>query len=74
MPHHCPHCGKDISEIIEQELYQMRSAAGSVRTEKKQEAQKANMAKLNAAYSTEKRKAAAQKRLETMRRKKENKE
>lgn len=70
----CPHCGEDITAIIKEELYRMRSAAGSVRTDKKQKAQKANMAKLNAAYSPEKRKAAAQKRLETLRRKKENQE
>lgn len=70
----CPHCGEDITAIIEEELRKQRSAAGSVKTEKKQKAQKANMAKLNAAYSTEKRKAAAQKRLETLRRKKENQE
>lgn len=67
----CPHCGEDISAIIEEELRKLRSAAGSVRTAKKTNAQRANMAKLNSSYTPEKRAAAAQKRLETMRRKKE---
>lgn len=67
----CPHCGKDITVILEEEIRKLRSAAGSVVTKKKQAAQRKNMEKLNAGYSPEKRKAAAQKRLETMRRKKE---
>ena len=67
----CPHCGEDISAIVEEELRKLRSAAGSVRTAKKTSAQRANMAKLNSSYTPEKRKAAAQKRRETMRRKKE---
>ena len=67
----CPHCGKDITDIIEEELRKMRSAAGKIKTDKKQQAQRSNMEKLNAAYSAEKRKAAALKRLETLRKKKE---
>lgn len=70
----CPHCGMDIAAIVQEELRKLYSAAGSVKTEKKQRAQRSNMAKLNAAYSPEKRKAAAQKRLETLRRKKEKQE
>ena len=70
----CPHCGEDITAIVEEELRKLRSAAGSVRTAKKTSAQRANMAKLNSSYTSEKRKAAAQKRLETLRRKKENQE
>lgn len=53
----CPHCGGDLTEWIRGRM----SSAGSTRTEKKTKAGKANMAKLNEAYTGEKRKAAAAK-------------
>lgn len=45
-------------------------AAGKVRTEAQTAARRKNIARLNAGYTPEKRAAAAQKRLETLRRKK----
>ena len=71
MPYTCPHCGKDITRIVEEAFRAQRSAAGKARTDKKTSAQKSNMARLNASYSAEKRKAAAQKRLETLKAKRE---
>ena len=53
----CPHCGGDLTEWIRERM----SNVGSTRTEKKKAAGKANMQKLNEAYTGEKRKAAAQK-------------
>ncbi len=66
----CPHCGKDITAIIEQAFFDQRSKAGVARTTKKLLAQRSNMAKLNSAYTPEKRKAAAEKRRATMEAKK----
>ena len=65
----CPHCGKDITQIVDAAFREQRSAAGKAKTEKKTAAQKANMAKLNSKYTPAKRKAAAQKRLETLKKK-----
>jgi len=68
----CPHCGKDITAIIDQAFRNQRSQAGKAKTAKKTAAQRSNMARLNAAYSPEKRKAAAEKRRATMEAKKES--
>lgn len=67
----CPHCGKEITELLQEELRKLRSQAGKTRTAKKKAAAQNNVAKINAAYTAEKRAAAAQKRLETLRKKKE---
>lgn len=70
--HICPHCGGDLTEFVVGLQSERGKAGGSRRTEAKLNAQRDNMAKLNAAYTPEKRKAAAAKRAETMRKKKEN--
>ena len=68
----CPWCGKEIPpEVVKEILRETLAKAGSVKTEKKTVAQKANMAKLNANYTTEQRKAAAKKAWERRRAKKE---
>jgi hypothetical protein len=72
--HICPHCGGDLTEFVS-ELQSERGRTGgkiggAKRTVAKLNAQRDNMAKLNAAYTPEKRKAAAAKRLETLRKKK----
>ena len=67
----CPCCGKDITDAVKEILRKNCSAAGSAKTARKTAAQKKNMAKLNAAYTPEKRAAAAQKRLATLARKKQ---
>ena len=69
----CPHCGADITSVIENAFFAQRSDAGKARTAKKTAAQRSNMAKLNAAYTPEKRKAAAEKRRATMEAKKRQK-
>ena len=56
----CPHCGEEIDASY------IASEFGKAKTAKKLSAQQSNMAKLNAAYTPEKRKAAAQKRLATL--------
>lgn len=56
----CPHCGEEIDASY------IASSMGKNKTAKKLSAQQSNMAKLNAAYTPEKRKAAAQKRLATL--------
>lgn len=68
--HICPHCGGDLTEFVAGLQAERGKTGGSKRTEAKLTAQRDNMAKLNAAYSPEKRKAAAAKRLETLRKKK----
>lgn len=62
----CPCCGADITPVIEDAFRAQRSDAGKAKTAKKTAAQRSNMAKLNAAYTPEKRKAAAEKRRATM--------
>ena len=62
----CPHCGGDITGIVEAAFRAQRSAAGSAKTEQKTAAQRRNMAKLNDGYTPEKRAAAAEKRRATM--------
>ena len=69
----CPCCGADITPVIEDAFRAQRSSAGKARTAKKTAAQRSNMAKLNAAYTPEKRKAAAEKRRTTMAAKKQKK-
>lgn len=66
----CPHCGGDLTEFVSGLQSERGKTGGSKRTEAKLTAQRDNMAKLNAAYTAEKRKAAAAKRLETLRKKK----
>ena len=68
--HICPHCGGDLTEFAAGLQAERGKVGGSRRTEAKLTAQRDNMAKLNAAYTPEKRKAAAAKRLETLRKKK----
>lgn len=63
----CPHCGQTITEDLLTELketilFEFRSRIGSVKTAKKSTSCKKNIAAVNAAYDTEKRKAAWQKR------------
>ncbi|MBE6377219.1 MAG: hypothetical protein E7051_00195 [Lentisphaerae bacterium] len=70
--HICPHCGGDLSEFVSDLQRNRGKVGGSQRTTAKLAAQRDNMAKLNALYTLEKRKAAAAKRAETMRKKKEN--
>lgn len=68
----CPCCGKEIPpEVVKEILRETLSKAGSVKTAKKSAAGNANMAKLNASYTTEQRKAAAKKAWERRRAKKE---
>lgn len=67
--HICPHCGGDLTEFVSGLQAERGKTGGSKRTEAKLNAQRDNMAKLNAAYTPEKRKAAAAKRLETLRKK-----
>ena len=62
----CPCCGADITQIVQCAFFAQRSDAGKARTAKKTAAQRSNMAKLNAAYTPEKRKAAAEKRRATL--------
>lgn len=66
----CPHCGADITDQVHElyaaELRKRAATGGKVRTDKKLTAQRANMAKLNASYTAEKRRAAAEKRRATM--------
>ena len=62
----CPHCGHDITDLVEAAFHAQRSAAGKAKTEKKLTAQRRNMAKLNESYTAEKRNAAAEKRRQTM--------
>ena len=62
----CPHCGADITQIVQEVFRAQRSDAGKAKTAKKTAAQRSNMVKLNAAYTPEKRKAAAEKRRATM--------
>ncbi len=69
----CPHCGADITSIVQEVFRAQRSDAGKARTAKKTAAQRSNMKKLNAAYTPEKRKAAAEKRRATMAAKKRQK-
>lgn len=68
--HICPHCGGDLTDFLSELQAERGKTGGSKRTEAKLTAQRDNMAKLNAAYTAEKRKAAAAKRLETLRKKK----
>jgi hypothetical protein len=69
----CPCCGEKIPpEVVKEILRETLSKAGSVKTEKKTVAQKANMAKLNAGYTTEQRKSAAKKAWERRKAKQEN--
>lgn len=70
----CPHCGEDLAEYISELMAAKGKKGGSTRTEKKSAAGRDNMAKLNASYSPEKRAIAARKRMETMARKKTEKE
>ena len=56
----CPHCGEEIDASY------IASEFDKAKTAKKLSAQQSNMAKLNADYTPEKRKAAAQKRLATL--------
>ena len=67
----CPCCGADITQIIQDAVRAQRSSAGKAKTAKKTAAQKSNMERLNAAYTPEKRKAAAEKRRATMEAKKQ---
>ena len=60
------------SRVVKEILRETLSKAGSVKTEKKTVAQKANMAKLNVSYTTEQRKAAAKKAWERRKAKQEN--
>lgn len=60
----CPHCGEEIDASYI--ASSMGKKGGKAKTAKKLSAQQSNMAKLNAAYTPEKRKAAAQKRLATL--------
>lgn len=69
----CPHCGENLAEYISALMAAKGKKGGSSRSEKKSTAGKRNMAKLNAAYTPEKRAAAAIKRLETMKIKKAEK-
>lgn len=62
----CPCCGADITQIVQAAFFAQRSDAGKARTAKKTAAQRSNMKKLNAAYTPEKRKAAAEKRRATI--------
>jgi hypothetical protein len=68
--HICPHCGGDLTEFVSGLQSERGKTGGAKRTEAKLTAQRDNMAKLNAAYTPEKRKAAAAKRLKTLRKKK----
>lgn len=68
--HICPHCGGDLTEFVSGLQSERGKIGGAKRTEAKLNAQRDNMAKLNAGYTPEKRKAAAAKRLETLRKKK----
>lgn len=65
--YHCPDCGAElppdlVAEIKSAGVFELRSAEGKVKTEKKLAAQRRNMAALNAAYTPEKRRLAAAKR------------
>ena len=74
----CPHCGQDITDAVHElyaaELRKRAAAGGKAKTEKKLDAQRRNIAKLNAGYTAEKRIAAAEKRRATMAAKKAPKE
>ena len=78
--HICPYCQADITDEVEREIKlafrEQRAQAGKTKTEKKTQAAKENIKKAasvaNAAYTPEKRAIAAQKRRETMARKKKN--
>lgn len=64
----CKCCGAEIPpEVVKEILREALSAAGSVKTEKKSAASRANAAKANANYTPEKRKEAARKAWETRR-------
>lgn len=65
----CPCCGADLTELIRQADSEKHRAAGKVITERGTAARRANAARMNAAYTLEKRRAAAQKRLATIREK-----
>lgn len=66
----CPHCGRDITEAAQEwyagKLRERAATGGKATTEKKLTAQRRNMARLNAAYTPDKRAAAAEKRRQTM--------
>ena len=63
----CPHCGEEIEIDPAAEMGKMGGTiSGKMKTKKQILARKDNAAKLNAAYTPEKRKAAAQKRLATL--------
>lgn len=66
----CPHCGADITAEIEAALKEQSRKGGKATTEAKRAASAENARKAaaaaNAAYTPEKRKIAAQKRLATL--------
>ena len=67
-PFRCPGCGAElprdlVAEIKAAGLFEFRSSVGSTVTEKKRASCRRNIAAVNAAYTPEKRKAAALKRL-----------
>lgn len=70
----CPCCGADLTELIRQADSEKHRAAGKVITARGTAARRENAARMNAAYTPAKRRAAAQKRLATIREKQKNAE
>ena len=63
----CPECGAElppelVAEIKAAGMFDFRSAVGKTMTEKKRASCRRNMAAVNASYTPEKRKQAAEKR------------
>ncbi len=75
---YCPCCGAEISAVVAEALKAVSAKGGRAKTEAKTASSRANMLKAaaaaNAAYTPEKRKAAAQKRLATLAAKKQAKQ